>query len=437
VHRGPVDNFKVHGLISPARCKAHPAPEIDVASDITAGQPPQHGTAPTDIAIPPASAFLITILTIGVGVLVANLYYAQPLIASIGQELHIPPGVAGSIVSVAQIGYGTGLFLVVPLADLVENKRLVLTLMTFVLIGLVALATSSSAIAFFVAAYLIGVSATGAQVLLPYVAYLVPEERRGRVVGNVMAGVLTGIMLARPASLFISGSFGWRAVFWTSACLVAAVALLLARMMPRHKPTGGMHYGRIISTMIHLPPRMPALCWRAAYAALLFGAFNMFWTAAPLMLAGRFHFDEHQIGLFALAGAGGALAAPLAGRMSDRDLETETTAGAMLVLALAFIGTGWAAAAVALGTMVVCTVLLDAAVQVNQVVSRRTVFATATALRGRVNALYMTATFIGGSIGSLLGTLTYSHGGWTATAIAGTVIGATALALLGLEVRGK
>ncbi len=410
-----------------------------MASDISAELPQQRVTASTETsaAIPPASAFLITVLTIGVGVLVANLYYAQPLIASIGRELNIPPGVAGSIVSVAQIGYGTGLFLVVPLADLVENKRLVLTLMSLVLVGLVALATSSNAIAFFVAAYLIGVCATGAQVLLPYVAYLVPEERRGRVVGNVMAGVLTGIMLARPASLFISGSFGWRAVFWTSACLVATVALLLARMMPRHQPAGGMGYARIIGTMIHLPPRMPALCWRATYAALLFGAFNMFWTAAPLMLAGRFHLDEHHIGLFALAGAGGALAAPLAGRLSDRNLEIEATAGSMLLLAACFFGTGWAAAAMAMGSLVVCSVLIDAAVQTNQVVSRRTVFATATALRGRVNALYMTATFIGGSIGSLLGSVTYSSGGWTATAGTGVAIGLVALGLLGVEVRGR
>jgi predicted MFS family arabinose efflux permease len=420
-----------------------------VASDITAGaaaptppatSPPATSPAaasPAATPIPPASAFLLTILTIGVGVLVANLYYAQPLIASIGKELGIAPGVAGAIVSVAQIGYGTGLFLVVPLADLVENKRLVLTLMGLVLVGLVALATSSNATAFFVAAYLIGVSATGAQVLLPYVAYLVPEERRGRVVGNVMAGVLTGIMLARPASLFISGSFGWRAVFWTSACLVATLALLLARLMPRHRPAGGMHYGRIIASMVHLPPRMPALCWRSAYAALLFGAFNMFWTAAPLMLAGRFHLNEHQVGLFALAGAGGALAAPLAGRLSDRNLEAEATAGSMIVLALCFFGTGWAVAATALASMVVCTVLLDAAVQTNQVVSRRTVFAASTALRGRVNALYMTATFIGGSIGSLLGSVTYSTGGWTATAGTGVVIGLVALGLFGIEMRGR
>ncbi len=393
-------------------------------------------TLPTGPATPPASATLLTVLTIGVAVLVANLYYAQPLIASIGAELGISSGLAGAVVSVAQMGYGTGLFLLVPVADLVENKRLVLILMSLTVVGLVGLATSSSTVTFFVAAFLIGVCATAAQVLLPFVAHLVPVERRGRVVGNVMAGVLTGIMLARPAALFIAGSFGWRAVFWSSACLVLMVAVVLTRMMPSHRPAGGMHYGRILVSMLQLPPRMPALCWRSAYAALMFGAFNMFWTAAPLMLADRFGLSQHQIGLFALAGAGGALAAPLAGRLADRGFENRSTAGAMVVLALSFLGTGWTAGAGLMALLIVFTVLLDASVQTNQVVSRRTVFGTSPAIRGRVNALYMTATFTGGALGSLTGTVTYHWGGWTATAGTGVAIGLVCLALLTIELRG-
>jgi predicted MFS family arabinose efflux permease len=381
------------------------------------------------------SIALLTALTVGVGVLVANLYYAQPLIASIGPEIGISPDLAGSIVSITQIGYGTGLFLLVPVADLVENRRLVLTLMSLTAIGLVGLATANSAVTFFIASFLIGVCATGAQVLLPFVAHLVPEARRGRVVGNVMAGVLTGIMLARPAALFVSASFGWRAVFWSSACLVAILAALLSRMMPPYKPPGGMHYGRILATMVQLPPRLPALCWRAAYAALMFGAFNMFWTASPLMLAGQFGLNQHAIGIFALAGAGGALAAPIAGRLADRNLEHITTAGAMIVLALSFVASIWAVGAGLLVMMAMFAVLIDAAIQTNQVVSRRTVFGTAPAIRGRVNALYMTATFIGGAAGSTTGSITYQLGGWRATAATGFVIGVVLLGLLALEIR--
>ena len=182
--------------------------------------------------------------------------------------------------------------------------------------GLVGLATSGSTLTFFVASFLTGLCAMGAQVLLPFAAHLIPEERRGRPVGNIMAGVLTGIMLARPAALFIAGTFGRRAVFWISACLVSMLGLLLARMMPTYRPAGGTRYGRIIVSMVALLPHMPVQCWRSTYAALMFGAFNMFWTAAPLMLADRFGLGQHAVDLFALAGAGGALAAPFAGRLA-------------------------------------------------------------------------------------------------------------------------
>ena len=394
-------------------------------------------TAALDAVKPQASATLLTVLTVGVGVLVANLYYAQPLIASIAVELRISPDVGGLIVSVAQIGYGTGLFFLVPAADLFENKRLVLSLMGLTVLGLVGLATSNNALTFFLASFMIGLCATAAQVLLPFAAHLIPEERRGRVVGNIMAGVLTGIMLARPLSLFVSGTFGWRAVFWISAGLVSAIGLLLARMMPAYRPTAGLRYRRVILSMLALPPRMPALCWRSTYAALMFGLFNMFWTAAPLMLGDRFGLSQHAIGLFALAGAGGALAAPLAGRLADHGLEIAATAGAMLVVALAFGATGWAVAAMAMVPLIVAAVLLDASVQVNQVVSRRTVFGTPVEIRGRVNALYMTATFIGGAVGSLLGTLTYHSGGWAATAGTGVAAGLILLGLLAIETRGR
>ena len=277
---------------------------------------------------------------------------------------------------------------------------------------------------------------TGAQVLLPLLAHLVPAERRGRVVGNVMAGLLTGIMLARPLSLFIAASFGWRTVFWCSAALMVIIGLVLAKAMPTHRPTSGLHYGRILGSMAGLWRDFPALRWRAAYQALLFGAFNMFWTAVPLMLAQRFGLDGHAIGLFALAGVGGALAAPVAGRLADGGHGQIATAGAMITLGVAFMATSWAAAALALGVLVVLAIVIDAAVQANQVVSQRIIFTAPAQVRGRVNALYMTINFAGGAIGSILGTVTYYRGGWGTTALVGGLAGALSLLLFAIERRG-
>ncbi len=396
---------------------------------------PEHVATAASTAERGPSAALITTLSIATGALVANLYYAQPLVATIGPEIGVTPDLAGSVVSVTQIGYGIGLFLLVSLADLVESRKLVLATLAVTALGLVGMATATSAQPFFAASFVIGLCSTGAQVLIPLVAHLTPPEQRGRVVGNVMAGLLTGIMLARPAALFVAASFGWRAVFWSSALLMVGIGLGLARMMPRYQPRGGMHYGRILISMAGLLRDIPFLRWRAAYQALLFGAFNLFWTAVPLMLADRFALSERGIGLFALAGAGGALAAPIAGRLADRGLSRITTAGAMIAVGTAFLATSWAASAALLSALVVLAVIIDAAVQANQVVSQRIIFSVPAEIRGRVNALYMTITFGGGALGSLLGTMSYHGGGWTMTAMVGGLIGTVALLLFTVESR--
>ena len=389
----------------------------------------------TEPASGPSSA-LIILFAIATGALVANLYYAQPLIASIGPELDISPDLAGSIASISQIGYGVGLFFLVSLADLVENRALVLGTLALTIVGSVAAATATSAPVFFAASLLTGLCSTGAQVLLPFIAHLAPEARRGRVVGSVMAGVLTGIMLARPAALFIAAAFGWRAVFWASAGLMLAIGLMLARVMPREKPRGGMHYGQILLSMFELFLQAPALRRRAAYQALMFAAFSMFWTAAPIMLAQRFGLSQYSIAIFALAAAGGALAAPFVGRLADRGFTRILTAGAMITLGLSFYATDWAVTASSMAALVLLTVLLDAAVQTNQITGQRIIYAVPVETRGRMNAMYMTLLFAGGAIGSVLGTITYHWGGWDATASAGGVMGLLMLLLFAAELRG-
>jgi predicted MFS family arabinose efflux permease len=296
---------------------------------------------------------------------------------------------------------------------------------------------STTAAAFFAAAFLVGLGSAGAQVLVPFVTHFVPAATRGRVVGNVMAGLLTGIMLARPVALFIAASFGWRAVFWSSAGFMLVIALVLARLMPRYRPPGGLHYGQILLSMAGLFRELPVLRRRSAYQALMFAAFNLFWTAAPLMLADRFGLRPHGIAFFALAGAGGALAAPLAGRLADRGFARALTAGAMIVLGLSFYATGWAVGTLALLPLVALAVLIDAAVQTNHIVSQRILYAGPADTRGRVNAIYMTTLFIGGALGSVLGTVTFHWGGWAATATTGGLMGVLMLLLFATEARGS
>jgi predicted MFS family arabinose efflux permease len=340
---------------------------------------------------------------------------------------------AGSVTSVTQVGYGMGLFLLVSLADLIEHRRLVLIQLLCTAVALLGVALSHTPGQYFVAALLVGLFTTGAQVLLPFIAQLVPEERRGHVVGTVMAGLLTGLMLARPAALFVSASLGWRAVFGIAAVVMLVVAAVLARIMPRHQPRGGLHYGQILLTSLRVLRDMPRVRRRALYQTLMFGGFCLFWTAAPLALTDRFGLHEHGIALFALAGAGGALVAPLAGRLADRGWTRACTTLAMAVLGLSFLVSRWLVAAGALAAFVGVAILVDAAVQLNQVVSQRVIYTTPGPIRGRVNAIYMTVTFAGGAVGSMLAALTYHRGGWSATALAGAATGVLLLLLQATE----
>ncbi|MCO5733256.1 MFS transporter [Rhizobium sp. SSA_523] len=382
------------------------------------------------------STALITTIALAAGSLVANIYYAQPLVAEIAADLGIDADLAGALTSTTQIGYGIGLFFLVSLADRVENKRLVLVTLTITLLGLIAMGLSTAVIPFFIASFVIGVCSTGAQVLIPWVAHLVPLHRRGRVVGNVMGAVLTGIMLARPVSLFVAASFGWRAIFFVSAGLMALIGLSLAAMLPRQAPQSTISYRQIILSMGGLIRETPVLRWRSAYQAIIFCAFNLFWTAIPFALSDRFDLSQKQIGLFALAGAGGALAAPLVGRLADRGLGMLLSAIAMAGLALFFAVSGYAAASGALFLLAVCAVLIDAAVQANQIVSQRIIFAISPEKRGRLNAIYMTCAFVGGAIGSTLGTISYHWAGFAGTAGFGCGLGVLGLILFAIEQRG-
>lgn len=271
--------------------------------------------------------------------------------------------------------------------------------------------------------------------MVPLAAHLAPEERRGRVVGNVMAGLITGIMLARPAANALAALAGWRAIFAAASLAMVALGLLLARWLPTRRPVPGLHYDQILMSSVLLLVRTPVVRRRTAYQAILFAAFNLFWTPMPLLLASRFGLGQFGIALFALAGAGGALAAPLAGRLGDRGYIRLGTAGALLA-AIAALGTSlWAVDLHALILLGAAAVLLDAATQFNQVLGQRVLYSVAPDARARINASYMTVVFVGAACGSTLASYAFYRGAWTATAWSGAALVGAALLLFLTERR--
>lgn len=364
---------------------------------------------------------LTMILAFAAGLIVANLYYAQPLIALIAPEMGLSEETASLVVTFTQLGYAVSLLLLVPLADRLENRRLIVATVLAGVAALALTATTRSGIVFLLASAAIGLTSVSVQMVVPLAAHLTTPASRGRVVGNIMGGLLAGVLLARPVASYLAFHFGWRPVFVIAAVLEFAMALVLWRMLPERHPGGREPYGALIGSLRAVLVGHPLLQRRAFYQGCLFAAFSLFWTAVPLHLAGpAFGLDQDGIALFALCGAAGALAAPVAGRLADRGFILHATYGAFVGAALSFAATGLLAAS--LVGLAVAAVVLDASVQFHQITAQRVVYTLPDEIRARVTALYIALMFVGGAIGSALASPVYHGFGWPGVAIAGTLL---------------
>ncbi|GMU54815.1 MAG: MFS transporter [Candidatus Xenobia bacterium] len=357
------------------------------------------------------SLALILLFATAAGLSVGNLYYAQPLLGAISNAFHVTEAHAGLIATVTQLGYAAGLVLLVPLGDLFENRRLLTVLLGGTVLSLLAAAVAPSMLWFVLASLAIGVTSVVAQVLVPFAASLSPPARRGEVVGQVMSGLLLGILLARALAGLLSDQLGWRAVYLISAALMGLSAVTLRLCLPTRQPGYTGTYGALLRSLVDIYRAQPVLRRRAVYQAAMFGSFSAFWTCLTFLLsAPPFRFSMAQIGAVALVGALGATVAPLAGKLGDRGASHPATGAALALAALGFGLTLWQTSLVAI---VVGACLLDLGVQMCLVLGQQAIYSLDESQRSRLNTLYISIFFLGGAVGSALASQAYGHGGWT------------------------
>ncbi len=387
------------------------------------------------------SAWMTRLFAVTSGLLAANIYYSQPIARSIATSLGFSSSATGLIVAFTQAGFGIGLFLIVPLGDLVENRRLVLALIGLTALALLTLAVSAGPQAYLAAALLVGLGSVAVQVLIPFAAHMAPERVRGRVVGNIMSGLMIGIMLARPAASFATQALSWHAVFYVAGGTMLALVLALAVTLPRREPTLTISYLNLLKSMSHLALTTPILQQRALYQACLFAAFSLFWTIVPLLLTGPiFHMSHGEVALFALAGGAGAIAAPLAGRAADRGWSQPATVFAIVSVAVAILIARFAGSASSFGVplLIAAAVLLDFGMTANLTLGQRAIFVLGSEYRSRLNGLYMSAFFAGGAAGSTIGGLAYAYGGWSLAAWIGVALPTLAMVCFAINtLRGR
>jgi predicted MFS family arabinose efflux permease len=377
----------------------------------------------------PRQLRFVTLTLAVVGGAVANLYYAQPVLELISRSLHVSAGVATTAVTATQIGYAVGVAFVLPLGDLLENRALVSRTLLVAAAALVALACAPD-YGVFLAAVVVGLTSVVGQILVPFAASLAPPEQRGRFVGQVMSGLLLGILLARSVASLVAAAAGWRTIYIVSAILMVGASVAVRRLVPRQRPLHRSGYGQLLKSTVRLAAHEPVLRRRALAQASIFGAFTAYWTAIGYELIDAHGFRQTDIAIFALVGATGAAVASVGGRLGDRGLGPLTRAGALILVSGAMV-LAWLGAShvVLLGA---AAVLLDIGAQIHTVLSQRDIYALHADARARINSVFMTVAFISGAAASALTGVIHTAYGWT-----GVMIFAACSPMLGLLMWGR
>ena len=371
---------------------------------------------------------LTWLFAVASGAAVGNLYWAQPLLDFIARDLHASPTTAGWLVTATQVGYATGILLIVPLGDVRNRRRLVPVVMLCAAVALALCALAPSMGLLMLAITALGITTVAGQILVPLAGDLAGEARRGRVVGTVASGILTGILVSRTISGLVADAAGWRTIFAAAAAVAVLLAVLLHRAIPDQAPKTEMAYPTLIASVGRVVVRERTVRWTLVLGATGFCAFTLFWTSLTFLLSGPpFRYPVSVIGLFGLAGLAGAIAAQRAGRLHDRGWSLPVTGAAWVLVLVAFVVADLAAHSVVL--LVVAIVLLDVGVQALNILNQARLFAVSHEARSRLNTAFVTGNFIGGAIGSGAASLLWSAGGWSAVTVAGAALSAFSLAV--------
>jgi predicted MFS family arabinose efflux permease len=378
------------------------------------------------IGPPGMSRRMTWLFAIAAGAAVGNLYWAQPLLKYIGDSFMVPTSVAGLLVTVTQVGYAVGIFLVVPLGDTLNRRRLVPTVMALSALALAACAIAPSFNVLLFALCLTGLSTLTGQLLLPMAGDLANDEQRGRVVGTVASGTLTGIVVSRMISGLLADAFGWRAVYVLAALMATVLALVLARSLPELPSRPPVSYRKLLGSVLALVRHQRSVQVILAIGSASFAVFTLFWTGLTFLLSSApFSYSATQIGMVGLAGLAGTVAAGRAGQLHDRGWSRPATTAA-LVLALVSLVIAVAGAS-SIVLILIGTVLFQAAIQAINVLNQIRLFALDPTARSRLNTAFVTSNFIGGAIGSAMAGVLWQVGGWSAVIGVGGGLVAAAL----------
>lgn len=359
----------------------------------------------------PMRRSLVWLMAISVGAVVANIYYAQPLLADIAHSFGLTVTQAGAIAMFSQVGTAVGMFLFVPLGDKFERRSLITILMLGAVASLLLFASAPSVVCLAAASFAVGAFAANVHVVVPFAAHLASDQQRGRVVGTMVGGILFGVLLARTFSGWIGALFGWRWVYGIASAGILILAAIMRAQLPRSRPALVISWPDLMRSTMLLVRRHALLRESALLGAMCFSAFSAFWTTLIFFLeSAAYHYGSAVAGFFGLVGAVGAAGAPTFGHLASKHGPRATIRVALWLSMFSFILMGFIGKHFA--GLVVSVVLMDLGIQIAHVSNQTRIYSIDPSARSRLNMVYMFCYFVGGALGSYLGAVCWHHGGW-------------------------
>jgi len=366
---------------------------------------------------PELTPLTLWIMTAATGLIVANLYYNQPLLEDMAHTFNVSRATVGRVSMLTQLGYAAGMFFLAPLADMIRRKRMMIILFVFIVASLLLAALAPNVHVLVFASFLVGASSMIPQLLVPMAAHLANPSERGKKIGVVMSGLLIGILLSRTFSGFIGEYFGWRSVFYTAAGLMVVIWLLIWLFLPEVEPDYNGTYRQLMSSLIQLVKHEPKLRLAALRGALCFACFSAFWTTIVFLLKQNFNMGSAVAGEFGLVGAFGALAAGMMGRLSDKMDAYKLSFFTISLIIVSFIVFFFSAHSIA--GLIIGVIILDMGVQATHISNQSIIFALDAGARNRINTIYMVTYFIGGSAGTFFSTVLWKNYQWNGVCAVG------------------
>jgi len=374
---------------------------------------------------PELTPSLLWVMAIATGLIVANLYYNQPLLDDMARTFHVGSGKAGQVGGLTQLGYATGMLFIAPLADMIRRKRLIMVCLALATVALILVGMATGINLLIAASYFVGIFSLIPQLLVPMTAHLAKPEERGAKIGFVMSGLLLGILLSRTISGFVGAHLGWRAMFYIAAGIMVVIWLLLFFVLPEVEPEYIGTYGALMKSLLTLIKEEPALRVAAIRGALCFACFSAFWVTLTFLLRENFDKGSDVAGLFGLVGAFGALAAGLMGKLSDKMDAYKLSASTLLLIVVSFVVFYFSAHSF-IG-LIIGVIVMDMGVQATHISNQSLIFALRPEARNRINTIYMVTYFIGGGFGTYLAAQAWAHYKWDGVCILGIAVSVIAV----------